>query len=577
MDTLTFALALQTGSFDRPMAKSRGLLKEFGGETATVGTRGAAGVAVLTGAITRMLGPLMTAAVAWKGLKASIGGAAAMESNVAALEAMTGSLQTAQDVMKRTADLAAATPFELPELADATRKLIAFGEATGTVDQTLSRVGDVAAGVQAPLSEIAELYGKARVQQTLFSEDINQLTGRGIPIISELAKVIGTSDDQVKKLAEQGKITFPLLDQAFRNLTGQGGKFFGMMQKQSQTTSGLWSTLKDNVSAVFRTLGEPINDALRPLMKEAAADAQRIGDGLAGLIGIMRGAAAQGNLGEIVGLSLKIGFAEAVNAFTGLLIKSAAAVVSTFTQAWDTLKGVFSGEIDVGDAFASFDERMTRIGIAWADMLSDDGLEQNKRRLRELAQAADPAAFERLRAAIAGTSTGGPTKAGDGGPAAGLDDAVKKANATKEAAKKAKASVGDGIDPTAKNRIQTYNREESLVREFNRRQAGRNPFADKVTKPKYVSQGNPEFDRPKVKSAFDQFLEGVKGVRTAGVDLQKARDLAKAGFNEKFTPASERGRRETRRQRAQRLAKEQRPRWDTVEKISDKFEKLGVL
>lgn len=575
MDTLTFALALQTGSFDRPMAKSRGLLKEFGGETATVGTRGAAGVAVLTGAITRMLGPLMTAAVAWKGLKASIGGAAAMESNVAALEAMTGSLQTAQDVMKRTADLAAATPFELPELADATRKLIAFGEATGTVDQTLSRVGDVAAGVQAPLSEIAELYGKARVQQTLFSEDINQLTGRGIPIISELAKVIGTSDDQIKKLAEQGKITFPLLDQAFRNLTGQGGKFFGMMAKQSQTTSGLWSTLKDNVSAVFRTLGEPINDALRPLMKEAAADAQRIGDGLTGLIGIMRGAAAQGNMGEIVGLSLKIGFAEAVNAFAGLLIKSASLVVSTFTQAWDTLKGVFSGQIDVGDAFAAYESRMARIGIAWADMLSDDGLEQNKRRLKELAAAADPAAFEKLKNAIAGTAAGGSTKAGDGGPAAGLDDAVKKANAT--AAAKAKKVKEAKIDPDAKNRIQTYNREESLVREFNRRQAGRNPLVDQVTKPKYVSEGNPEFDRPKVKSAFDQFLEGVKGVRTAGVDLQKARDLAKAGFNEKFTPASERGRRETRRQRAQRLAKEQRPRWDTVEKISDKFEKLGVL
>jgi len=62
--------------------------------------------------------------------------------------------------------------FEIPELADAGRKLIAFGEGSDTVASTLARIGDVSAGVQASVNEIAELYGKARVQGRLFAEGI---------------------------------------------------------------------------------------------------------------------------------------------------------------------------------------------------------------------------------------------------------------------------------------------------------------------------------------------------------------------------------------------------------------------
>jgi tape measure domain-containing protein len=83
------------------------------------------------------------------------------------------------------------------------------------VAATLARIGDVSAGVQAPVNELAELYGKARVQGRLFAEDINQPTGRGIPIIGELAKPFGVSDSEVKKLIESGQVSFPAIEQAF--------------------------------------------------------------------------------------------------------------------------------------------------------------------------------------------------------------------------------------------------------------------------------------------------------------------------------------------------------------------------
>jgi len=107
-------------------------------------------------------------------------GPAGFEQTKAAFTTMIGDAAKAEATLARLRELGAQTPFEFPELADAGRKLIAFGESADTVPDTLRRIGDISAGVQAPIDEIAELYGKARVQGRLFAEDINQLTGRGI-------------------------------------------------------------------------------------------------------------------------------------------------------------------------------------------------------------------------------------------------------------------------------------------------------------------------------------------------------------------------------------------------------------
>jgi tape measure domain-containing protein len=253
------------------------------------------------------------------GVKA-VTSAANFEQTKVAFTTLIGDAAKAEQTLAKLRQLGAETPFEFPELADAGRKLIAFGESADTVPETLRRIGDVSAGVQAPIGEIAEIYGKARVQGRLFAEDINQLTGRGIPIIGELAKQFGVNESQVKKLVESGQVGFPQIEKAFINMTGTGGKFSGMMEAQSKTTSGLFSTLKDTVNEVFLALGQPINDAIRPLIAEAiglvttlapmAAEAgARIKDAIMFVITAFK----SGQILDLVSASLKLGFAVAIN------------------------------------------------------------------------------------------------------------------------------------------------------------------------------------------------------------------------------------------------------------------------
>lgn len=173
-----------------------------------------------------------------------------------AFNTMLGSKEKADKLMAEVTQFAATTPFELSEVAGATRSLLAFGISADKIKPTLKALGDVSAGVGAPIKEIADLYGKARVQGRLFAEDINQLTGRGIPIIQELAKQFGVADDQVKGLVESGKVGFPQIEQAFKDLTAAGSLFGGLMEAQSKTLTGQLSNLSDAWSQMLNNIGK---------------------------------------------------------------------------------------------------------------------------------------------------------------------------------------------------------------------------------------------------------------------------------------------------------------------------------
>jgi tape measure domain-containing protein len=219
------------------------------------------------------------------------------EQNQVALEVMLGSAEKARMVLDELTTFARNTPFELPELTVATRQLVAFGFSAENVLPTLQRLGDVSAGLQIPIVELAEIYGKARVQGRLFMEDIHQLSGRGIPIYEGLAKVLGKSEDKIRGLVEQGKIGFPELEKAFIALTGEGGKFEGLMERMSQTTGGTLTNISDALGILSKNFVEALAEGIKLQeflqgISDEAGGAEA--PGTAGLAGGALGALARG-------------------------------------------------------------------------------------------------------------------------------------------------------------------------------------------------------------------------------------------------------------------------------------------
>lgn len=198
---------------------------------------------------------------------------------------LTGSATTAKRVMADVAAFAAETPFQKLEIAESARSLLAFGSSAHEVVAELRMLGDIAAATGTPLGDLSQIFGKARVQGRLFAEDINQLTGRGIPIIGAIADQFGVAESEVKKLVEAGQVGFPQLLKALQSMTEAGGKFAGMMSEMSETTTGKWSTLKDNVSELAAAMGEellPVLNEVLDKLTELAKENNTKGKGLQG-------------------------------------------------------------------------------------------------------------------------------------------------------------------------------------------------------------------------------------------------------------------------------------------------------
>lgn len=180
--------------------------------------------------------------------------AADFEQTRIGLENMLGSADKARALLAKISKFAAETPFEFPELAQATRQLVAFGFSADEAYNTMKDLGDVSAAVGAPINDLAYLMGTLRAQGRAFTIDIRQFAMRGIPIYEYLAKVLKTNTQEITKMIEEGKIGFPEVQKAFELMTSKGEAFHGTMAKQSKSLSGLFSTFKDLIGQTAREL-----------------------------------------------------------------------------------------------------------------------------------------------------------------------------------------------------------------------------------------------------------------------------------------------------------------------------------
>jgi tape measure domain-containing protein len=228
----------------------------------------------LTGAIVGIAGTAIVAKVG--GALLSLGGKAldlAMdyEQTTIAFNTMLGSAEKGKKILEDLEKFSLVTPFEPDEVIQAGKKMLAFGADADKIPDILKKIGDVSSGTGKDFNELALIYGKAMAKGKIDAETLNQLAEAGVPIIDTLAKVTGASSKEIFKMTSKGKIGFKELDQAFNQMTGTGGKFSNMMQKQSETAKGLLSTIAGYKDTIMRKFGEELLKVFKPLLKATVA------------------------------------------------------------------------------------------------------------------------------------------------------------------------------------------------------------------------------------------------------------------------------------------------------------------
>lgn len=179
--------------------------------------------------------------------------AAANEQLALSYRVLAGDAKVAGDLVARLREFAAVTPFQTDEILAAGKQLLAFGFSADEIEGQLNTLGNIAAATGTSFQDMAFLVGTSRSQFQIYTQDLNQFTGRGIPVLELLAEKFGVATSEVKGLAAEGKITFKELNEVLTEL-GQN-KWGDLMSEQADTAAGKWSTLTSNVKALQTEFG----------------------------------------------------------------------------------------------------------------------------------------------------------------------------------------------------------------------------------------------------------------------------------------------------------------------------------
>lgn len=183
---------------------------------------------------------------------------------------MLGSEEKAKDLMNQMINTAAKTPFDLAGVAGGAKQLLAYGESADKVNDTLVRLGNIASGLSIPLNDIVYLYGTTMVQGRLYAQDVRQFTGRGIPLVKELAAMYGVTAEEINNMVSAGKIGFPDVEKVILKLTDSGGQFYNLMEKQSASLTGMISNLEDAWDSMLNDIGKSNQDLFAGAIDSAA-------------------------------------------------------------------------------------------------------------------------------------------------------------------------------------------------------------------------------------------------------------------------------------------------------------------
>ncbi|MFZ9967294.1 MAG: tape measure protein [Steroidobacteraceae bacterium] len=182
---------------------------------------------------------------------AAVKAAADLETMETQFISLTGGAEQAAAMVDQLNQFAAATPFQIEEIAGAARQLIAAGTDISQVNEQLQFLGDIAATSGASIEEITAIFAKVQAKGKVELENLNQLAERGIPIFKALSDATGLPANELGA----GAVSVQQFNDVLRGFAQEGGFAAGAMERLSQTAAGKFSTAMDNLKQAGAEIG----------------------------------------------------------------------------------------------------------------------------------------------------------------------------------------------------------------------------------------------------------------------------------------------------------------------------------
>lgn len=198
---------------------------------------------------------------------------AEMENFFTDFKVMLGSAEEATKFVNDLKEMAAKTPFEMTDLANASKILLAFGSDAQSAQEQIKMLGDISLGNAEKMKTLSTAFGRIQSNGRASLEEINMMIDIGFNPLNLIAQKTGESMDELRKRVSEGGVSFEEIADAMETATSKGGQFYNGMEEASKTLTGQLSTLKDNVNNLLGEMTKGYTDNLTNNLVPAAIDA----------------------------------------------------------------------------------------------------------------------------------------------------------------------------------------------------------------------------------------------------------------------------------------------------------------
>jgi len=203
---------------------------------------------------------------------------AQVENYTIQMEAFSGSVEKAQKTVAELQAFAIKSPYSLEGVLEASATLMKYGASAEHALEVTKLLGAVAGGDTNKLRLLAIGTGQAERMGKLRQQELNQLLNAGFSPLSIAAKEMagpGADEAAITKMAQlleenkqAGKLSSKIITAALKIATAKGGDFAGLLDKQSNTLTGLASQIIETLDLVSIEIVKVFAGDLATLMKE---------------------------------------------------------------------------------------------------------------------------------------------------------------------------------------------------------------------------------------------------------------------------------------------------------------------
>lgn len=258
---LYYATGIDNTQLRAGAAESRSILQSIGNTAKTE----SAGIDAAFGKIAKAAGGFFALSQATEFAKKIVDVRGEIESLEISFETLLGNKEKAAAMFGEIRQFAVQTPMMLKDLAQGAQTMLAFNIEAEKVMPMLHAIGDVSMGDAQKFNSLTLAFSQMSATGKLMGQDLLQMINAGFNPLSVISEKTGKSIGDLKEEMEKGKITTQMVTDAFISATSEGGKFYGMLEKQSKGINGAISNLQGAIDDMMNDLGQKMQGTVTTL------------------------------------------------------------------------------------------------------------------------------------------------------------------------------------------------------------------------------------------------------------------------------------------------------------------------